>query len=60
VLDRADETAAATLTASRPGLIAALLDGDPSGIGIDGDASAPARLLALLDDPDPDFEIVLP
>jgi alkyl sulfatase BDS1-like metallo-beta-lactamase superfamily hydrolase len=60
VLDRTDETAAATLTASRSGLIAALLDGDPSGIAIDGDASAPASLLALLDDPDPDFEIVLP
>jgi len=60
VLDRTDETAAATLTASRSGLIAALLNGDPSGIATDGDASAPARLLALLDDPDPDFEIVLP
>jgi alkyl sulfatase BDS1-like metallo-beta-lactamase superfamily hydrolase len=60
VLDQTDETAAATLTASRSGLIGALLNGDPSGIAIDGDASAPARLLALLDDPDPDFEIVLP
>jgi len=55
-----DDGAAATLTWDRFGLIAALTGGDLSGIEIDGDAGGPARLFALLDAPDPDFDIVVP
>ncbi|MGE5227017.1 MAG: alkyl sulfatase C-terminal domain-containing protein, partial [Planctomycetaceae bacterium] len=60
VLDATDDTAASTLTADRDGLIAALTSGELSGLRVDGDATAFARLLALLDAPDPGFEIVLP
>jgi alkyl sulfatase BDS1-like metallo-beta-lactamase superfamily hydrolase len=38
----------------------ALLAGDTSGATIDGDASALARLMAVLEAPDPDFAIVTP
>jgi alkyl sulfatase BDS1-like metallo-beta-lactamase superfamily hydrolase len=46
-----------------PGLIAGGMDPDQlaaAGVQIDGDASAVGRLLAALDEPDPDFAIVTP
>jgi alkyl sulfatase BDS1-like metallo-beta-lactamase superfamily hydrolase len=55
-LDDAD----ATLTLDRAALGRALLEGDLSGIGVEGDQTALTRLFAFLDEPDPDFEIVAP
>jgi len=60
VLGASDEGAAATLRLDREGLVRALTAGDLSGIAVEGDAAAPMRLFALLDDPDPGFEIVAP
>jgi alkyl sulfatase BDS1-like metallo-beta-lactamase superfamily hydrolase len=60
VLGATDEGAAATLRLDREGLVRALTAGDLSGIAVEGDAAAPMRLFALLDDPDPGFEIVAP
>jgi alkyl sulfatase BDS1-like metallo-beta-lactamase superfamily hydrolase len=60
VLDATDDAAAATLTADRDGLIPALVRGELSGLQVDGDLTALAGLLGLLDAPDPGFEIVLP
>ena len=54
------EDADATLTFDRAGLAKALLGGDLSGVVVEGDAAAPMRLFALLDSPDPNFEIVAP
>ena len=34
--------------------------GDLGGISVDGDQTALTRLFALLDEPDPSFEIVAP
>jgi alkyl sulfatase BDS1-like metallo-beta-lactamase superfamily hydrolase len=59
VLDASSDAADATVTAGRPA-IAAALGGDLSGISVAGDATAPVRMLGLLDRPDPDFEIVAP
>jgi alkyl sulfatase BDS1-like metallo-beta-lactamase superfamily hydrolase len=60
VLGATDAEAAATLTLDRAGLAAALMLGDLSGLKVEGDAGAPARLFAVLDSPDPGFEIVAP
>jgi alkyl sulfatase BDS1-like metallo-beta-lactamase superfamily hydrolase len=59
VLDKADEGADATVITGRATLAAALA-GDLSGISVNGDQTAPMRLLGLLDRPDPSFEIVAP
>jgi alkyl sulfatase BDS1-like metallo-beta-lactamase superfamily hydrolase len=53
------ERANATITVDRAD-VGAALRGDLSGLRVDGDATAPTRLLGLLDRPDPDFEIVAP
>jgi len=60
VLDATDEGAAATLTLDREAVGRALMLGDLSGIQVEGDVEAPGRLFALLDTPDPGFEIVAP
>jgi alkyl sulfatase BDS1-like metallo-beta-lactamase superfamily hydrolase len=37
-----------------------LLAGQTEGVGIEGDPSVLGRLMAVLDEPDPDFAIVTP
>ena len=49
-----------TLTLTRPQLMALLMAGNADGVTIDGDADVLARLVALTDNPDPDFAIVTP
>jgi alkyl sulfatase BDS1-like metallo-beta-lactamase superfamily hydrolase len=49
-----------TVTLTRPQLLALFATGNTSSITFDGDTTVPSRLLALLDEPDPDFAIVTP
>ena len=49
-----------TVTLTRPQLLALLAAGNADGATISGDASVLARLVALTDNPDPDFAIVTP
>ncbi|UGQ13460.1 MBL fold metallo-hydrolase [Yinghuangia sp. ASG 101] len=60
---RVDHTAGgadATLTLTKPQLFALFTDGTTDGITTDGDTGALARLLGVLDDPDPSFAVVTP
>jgi alkyl sulfatase BDS1-like metallo-beta-lactamase superfamily hydrolase len=60
LLDASDGAAAATLVTDLEGLARALLAADLGGIEIRGDAAVLERLFAVLDEPDPDFEVVAP
>ncbi len=58
---------AVAFTLTRPGLVKLLLVGEDPGrlfasgeIAVEGDASGFARLVSVLDEPDPGFAIVTP
>ncbi|GAA3011423.1 alkyl sulfatase dimerization domain-containing protein [Streptomyces drozdowiczii] len=55
-----DTSADLTLTLTKPQLLGLLAGHGLDGITTDGDASALTRLLAVLDEPDPNFPIVTP
>ena len=63
LLHRRTETpmpADVSVTLTRPQLLALLAAGSTNGATITGDANVLARLVALTDNPDPDFAIVTP
>jgi alkyl sulfatase BDS1-like metallo-beta-lactamase superfamily hydrolase len=60
VLDATDDAADATLTFDGDALVRALLEGDFGGMHVSGEPMAPARLFSVIDESDPDFEIVAP
>lgn len=55
-----DDTADLTLTLTRPQLLGVLVSGTLEGIGVEGDAGALTRIVALTDAPDPNFPVVTP
>ncbi|MFF7244338.1 alkyl/aryl-sulfatase [Embleya sp. NPDC008237] len=58
--DRTTGSADATLTLTRPQLFTLVTSGVAEGIATDGDAGILARLLDVLDQPDPGFTVVTP
>ncbi|WP_260696916.1 alkyl/aryl-sulfatase [Streptomyces sp. 130] len=58
--DPKDTTADLTLALTKPQLLGLLAGHGLDGVTTDGDTGVLARLLAVLDDPEPDFAIVTP
>ncbi len=54
------EEADLTVRLTKPQLIGLLLEGQTDGVEMSGDAGALATLVALVDNPDPDFAVVTP
>jgi alkyl sulfatase BDS1-like metallo-beta-lactamase superfamily hydrolase len=55
-----NQAADLTVTLTRPQLLEILATATPGGAALAGDRAVLGRLLALIDDPDPDFPIVSP
>ncbi len=55
-----NQAADLTVTLTRPQLLQLLATARPEGAGLSGDPAVLGRLMALIDDPDPDFPVVVP
>ena len=55
-----NQAADLTITLTRAQLLQLLATAKPGGIGTSGDSAVLARLMSLIDNPDPDFAIVTP